>query len=306
MKLKRQPARPRGGGGSGRAARRPPARPSRFGRGRQARRPGKPLRRRVGARLPSLRRLIAGVGAIATAAVLVALLNGPWLRITDVAWAGGQYTPSAQLREALEPGRGESLLGVDTAALRERLEALPSVASASVSAGIGGRLEATVEEPEAAFVWITRSSRLLGAADGTIFARGARGGDIDAGLEHLPRVVDERFAGHLLDVGEAIPEALLRTALRIGTLDPARLGSDASDLTVRLDEEYGFRLVADVGWEAALGVFGLDPRESAAEADERLDRQVAAVRTLFAERDEASVGWVDVRNPGKVYFRAKG
>jgi hypothetical protein len=76
---------------------------------------------------------------------------------------------------------------------------------------------------------------------------------------------------------------------------------------VRLDDEYGFRLVAaDQGWEAALGVFGLDPRETVAEAEERLERQVAAVRTLFAEHDESTLGWVDVRNPGKVYFRAKG
>jgi hypothetical protein len=53
-------------------------------------------------------------------------------------------------------------------------------------------------------------------------------------------------------------------------------------------------------------VYGLDPRETAAEADARLERQVTAVRTLFASRPEAEIGWVDVRNPGKVYFRAKG
>jgi len=60
------------------------------------------------------------------------------------------------------------------------------------------------------------------------------------------------------------------------------------------------------GWQVALGVYGIDPRETATEADERLERQVAAVRTLFAAHAEDEVGWVDVRNPGKVYFRAKG
>jgi len=53
-------------------------------------------------------------------------------------------------------------------------------------------------------------------------------------------------------------------------------------------------------------VYGLDPRETAAAASARLERQVTAVRTLFASRDETEIGWVDVRNPGKVYFRAKG
>ena len=56
----------------------------------------------------------------------------------------------------------------------------------------------------------------------------------------------------------------------------------------------------------ALGVYGTDPRETSAEAAARLESQVTAVRTLFASRPEAGIGWVDVRNPGKVYFRAKG
>jgi hypothetical protein len=111
----------------------------------------------------------------------------------------------------------------------------------------------------------------------------------------------------LVTVGDVIPEALLRTASDVAAIDPARLGSRATALSVRLDDEYGFRIVAaEPGWEVALGVFGLDPRESEAEAASRLERQVTAVRTLFASQAEAEIGWVDVRNPGKVYFRAKG
>ncbi len=257
--------------------------------------------------MPSLRRIIAALGAVATAAVMVALLNGPWLRVTEVAWAGDDYTDDADLRDTLEDARGESLLAVDTSAIRERLEGLPAVASASVRAGIGGRLEATIEEHEAAFVWITDTARLLGAADGTIFAQGPRGSGIDAGLQDLPHLRDDRFMGRFLELGDVIPEGLLRAALQIATLDPAALGSDAPALAVRLDDEFGFRLEApDDGWEAALGVFGIDPRETASEADDRLERQLAAVRTLFAEHRERTIRWVDVRNPGKVYFRAKG
>ena len=56
----------------------------------------------------------------------------------------------------------------------------------------------------------------------------------------------------------------------------------------------------------ALGGYGMDPAETAADAAGRLERQITAVRTLFSTRAEAEIGWVDARNPGKVYFRAKG
>jgi cell division protein FtsQ len=272
-----------------------------------ARRPGIPLRRRVGARLPSIRRLIAGVGAVAAAAVLVALLNGPWLLVGEVAWAGERYTSDDDLRHALEARLGTSLLAVDTDAVREEIERLPAVASASVTAGIGGRLEANVVEREAAFLWMAGGWRLLGAADGTLFARERRASEPDASLAGLPRVGDERSVAGLLSVGDIIPAPLLRTALEVATLDPALLGSDEASLRVQLDDEFGFRLFAtEQSWEVALGVYGIDPRETTTEADERLERQITAVRTLFASHAEDDVGWVDARNPGRVYFRAKG
>jgi hypothetical protein len=305
MKLKSQPRppRPRLVRRSGRTKPRAASR----GAGRQARRPGTPFRRRVGARLPSIRRLIAGVGAVAVAAVMVALLNGPWMLVTDVGWAGERYTAADDLRDALETQRGASLLAVDTDALRNEIEALPSVERASVTAGIGGRLEATVVEREVAFVWVTPAWRFLGAADGTLFARESDSSEIDPEVEGLPRIGDHRSTTGLLEVGDVIPEALLRTALRVTALDPALLGSDESRVSVQLDDEFGFRLFAsEEGWEVALGVYGIDPRETSAQADDRLDRQIAAVRTLFAAHPEDEVGWVDVRNPGKVYFRAKG
>ncbi len=300
MKLKPQPRTPR------RVTR--PSRPSRGrSRGRGARRPGTPLRQRVGARLPSIRRLIAGVGAVAAAAVLVALLSGPWLRVTQVAWAGDRHVDDTQLEHVLGSARGTSVLAVDTEALRLRIERLAAVDSATVTASLTGTLEAVIVEHEAAFVWETRSARFLGAADGTIFAGGRDEASLPAEAASLTRVVDERFAARLITIGDVIPADLLRIALQLGELDPTALGSDATRLSVRLDDEYGFRLVsAEPAWEVALGVYGLDPRESSTEADARLERQVTAVRTLFAARPETGIGWVDVRNPGKVYFRAKG
>ena len=276
-------------------------------RGRQARRPGVPIRRRIGVRLPSIRRVLAGIGAAAAAAGLVALLSGPWLRVTEVTWAGEQFTAGRDLQRVLHGQRGLSVLAVDTRSLRERLERLPAVATATVTASLPDRVDVMIVEREATFVWETSTARLLGADDGTLFVVLPSDADVGDDLARLPRIADERAMSRLMTAGDRIPDALLRTALRLASLDPAALGSGAEQLSVRLDDEFGFGLVAsDPGWELALGVYGMDPNQTAADAAARLERQVTAVRTLFAGRAEAEIGWVDARNPGKVYFRAKG
>jgi hypothetical protein len=200
-----------------------------------------------------------------------------------------------------------SALAVDARLLEARIELLPAVAEATVAVSLTGSIEATVVEHQPAFVWETRSARLVGAADGLIFAGGPVDDELDPSLADLPRIRDLRFAGRVVTVGDAIPEALVRTALRLAELDPAMLGSGSTRLAIRLDDEFGFRLVSDEQeWQVALGVYGLDPRETTSAADARLERQITAVRTLFATHPESEVRWVDVRNPGKVYFRAKG
>ena len=154
MKLKRQPRpQPRRAPRAGRGGR--SARKGATPRGRQARRPGVSLRRRMGGRLPSIRRVLAGLGAAAAAASLVALLGGPWLQVTEVTWAGEQFTAQRDLERLLDRQRGTSLLAVDTRSLSERLERLPAVAGATVAASLPGRLEVTFVDREAAFVWET-------------------------------------------------------------------------------------------------------------------------------------------------------
>jgi hypothetical protein len=304
MKLKPQPRAPRRQPRSHRrGASRIGARP----RGRQARRPGVSLRRRLEGRLPSIHRLLAVVATIAALAGLVALLNGPWLRVREVGWEGGTYTRSADVEDVLAAARGRSVLSVDTRELHDQLEELASVADAEVTASLTGEVRASLVEPEATVIWQTGAGRLLVAADGTLFGGLPADAELPADLASLPMVIDERSVAGRLSVGDRIGLAVLETTMRVVAIDPAVLGSTASGLAVRLDDEFGFRLVSDEsGWEVALGVYGTDPRQTSAEAAARLDRQVTAVRTLFTSRPEAEIGWVDVRNPGKVYFRAKG
>jgi hypothetical protein len=249
--------------------------------------------------------VLAVLGAAAVLAGLVAALNGPWLRVTAVGWTGGAYASSEEVAGVMDPQRGTSLLAVDTEAIARDLERLPAIAAARVEVDLTGGIDATIIDPTVAFVWENNASRFLGAADGTLFAAEPLG-ELGEALAGLPRIVDDRFAGRRLTVGDRIPAPLLDASLRVHEIDPVALGSTATRLAVQLDDEFGFRVVAtEAGWELALGVYGVDPNETAADAAARLERQVTAVRTLFTARPEESIGWVDVRNPGKVYFRAK-
>jgi cell division septal protein FtsQ len=305
MKLKPQPRAPRRSvrASRGRGASRGAARPRRRG----AQRPGVPFRSRLAGRLPSLRRFLAAVAAAAAVAGLVALVNGPWLRVRAVSWEGAVYTPAAEVEEVLQDARGRGILAVDTRALREQLEKLPSVAEAVVTSSLNGEVRAAVVEPTAVVIWDTSRGRLLVSEEGTIFGALPAETALPEALEQVAVVRDERGVGRRLTLGDAIPPTMLEIALRVAAIDPAAMGSSATRLAVRLDDEFGFRLVSDeAGWEVALGVYGTDPRESLSEAAAQLERQVTAVRTLFATEPESGIGWVDVRNPGKVYFRAKG
>ena len=271
--------------------------------GSHARRPGRPLRRRIRPRLPGGGRILALLLFTATIAALVAGVYGPWMRVTALGHSGDAYTPTGRVQEILDDYRGAPILAVDRDGLRERLAALPTVADASIELRLPGELQVAITEKAPAFLWSTSRAVLVGARDGTIIAELARSEALPDELRRLPRVEDERFVSRLLSIGDALPAAELRAAKRLSALDPRLIGSRASALVVRVDYQLGFVLEsAHPAWTAAMGFYQLDPREDQAAADARLERQLTAIRTLFATRPERNVSWLDARNPGKVYW----
>lgn len=236
---------------------------------------------------------------------VVAILNGPWVRVNELAWTGERLTPGNDLARILEPMRGRNLLSLDTGALAAHVERLPAVERADVSAQLPGRLAVSVTEKAPSFIWQTRSLRLIGAEDGTLIGALPLGDPLPPELARLPFVEDRREAARLTGIGDVIAAPMLETARYLVALDPALLGSRATRLSIQLDDEYGFIVVSsDPAWQAAFGFYGLEPRDRAQSVNDRIEQQVAAVRTLFASEPEAGVSWVDARNPGKVYFRA--
>jgi hypothetical protein len=279
------------------------AAPRRRRPGAHARRPRGAVTKRVARRLPSLGRSAAILLLAAFVAGLVAVVDGPWLRVSSIAVAGQRYTSAGQIADTTAGLEGQAVLMVDTAGLAERLRSLPAVADATVETVLPGEVRISVAEKEPAFLWLTSAGLLIGAADGSILAALPSDGDRPPELGDLPFVDDQRAASTSLTIGSTINAEELRIARRVLDLDPAIVGSEASRFAVRIADEYGFVLVSSQPpWRAALGVYGLDPAETPEAADARFEAQVSAIRTLFTTVREYGVTWVDVRNPGKVYW----
>ena len=280
------------------------ARPARRRPTAHARRPGTPLRRRVRRALPAPGRIAAGLLAAVLAGGLLALINGPWLRVADVAWAGQRYTPSSQLQGILASLDGAALLTVDASAVVTELQQLPAVSHATVEAVLPDTVRVRIVEKVAAFVWQTSAVRLVGVADGTLMGQIALRADLPQDMVALPFIDDRRLDSRDIIVGDRIDPATLAAALRLAAVAPAALGSAASDVDVRLTDDDGFLLVsAQPGWQADFGFYPDADAGQSASLDERVEAQVAAVRTLFSFEGETTIGWLDVRDPRRVYWR---
>ena len=269
-----------------------------------ARRPRAPLRRRVRRALPAPGRIAAGVLTAVLVGGLLALINGPWLRVGRVAWAGERYTPASQLQRVLAPLDGTALLAVDATAVAAKLQRLPAVSRATVEAVLPDAVKVRIVEKVAAFVWQTSAVRLVGDADGTLIAQLALDAELPADLAVLPLIDDRRVQGRSLIVGDRVDPSTLAAGLRLSAVEPAALGSLAVDLGVRLTDDDGFLLVSDQpSWQADFGLYPDSDSSQPGTLQQRVEAQVTAVRTLFSFEGERKVAWVDVRDPRRVYWR---
>jgi cell division septal protein FtsQ len=269
-----------------------------------ARRPRPPLRRRVRRALPAPGRIAAGVLTAVLVGGLLALINGPWLRVGRVAWAGERYTPASQLERVLAPLHGTALLAVDATAVAVKLQRLPAISRATVEAVLPDAVKVHIVEKVAAVVWQTSAVRLVGDADGTLIAQLALDAELPADLATLPLIDDRRVQARSLIVGDVIDPSTLAAALRLSGVEPAALGSAAVHLGVRLTDDDGFLLVSDQPtWQADFGLYPDSDSGQPASLRERVEAQVTAVRTLFSFEGEGKISWVDIRDPRRVYWR---
>lgn len=194
-------------------------------------------------------------------------------RLTDVTVEGRDYVERSAILAALDVKPGDSLLGVDLQASRQRLEAIDWVASATVERRLPDTLYVTLKERRAVAIWQSGSEYTLIDRDG----RTVRASRMPPGAETLlllsgagaPEHVGELL---LLLAYEPVVARQLRAAVWVG--------------------QRRWNLILNSGVEIWL------PEEDAVAALKQLARLDGQHRLLSRE-----FGVVDLRLPDKLYLR---
>jgi cell division protein FtsQ len=160
----------------------------------------RPAPRRRGARLRRAALVAVVAAALAGAAFGLAwLARGPWLEIARLELRGCQRQPESGIRDLCAPYLGQPLLLADIPRLRQAIEQLDTVASATVSRRLPDLLEVTIVERRPVARTTASGELRLVDAEGVVFAPGDPPGPVD----RLPVLV----GGVEADGGPRITEA---------------------------------------------------------------------------------------------------
>jgi cell division protein FtsQ len=235
----------------------------------------------LAARVRRRRRRILGYGLLAVAlAVGVAyLIRTPLFGLSAVRVEGIRAVPQAEVLAASQVRIGEPYLGLDLAAVRDRVAALPRVQAVRVTRDYPSSLRITVTERQAVASVSSGSIFWLVAADGTVLdSAGRQPADLPyVAAVPLPKGVRP---GSRLPAGNELANAL--TAL--GGMDP-RLKRQVTGVQARTLDSLEFMLR-----DGTRVLYGLAVDQPAKDAAVLLVR-----RTLRREGREAQR--IDVRNP---------
>ena len=138
----------------------------------------------LGRVVPSARSVVLGVVLLTVAglAYLAATSTGLFA-VRSVAVTGGGVALAADVRQALQPAVGESLVGLDLARLQARVEALPTVAAVSIDRAFPHELAVAVVPERPVAVLRRGAESWLASARGRVMERLPKGARLG-----LPRV----------------------------------------------------------------------------------------------------------------------
>jgi cell division protein FtsQ len=215
-----------------------------------------PLPRRITGERLDLLRLVPSGRSLALAFLIVAGAAAAWLgaretgvfSVRTIAVAGAPPSVAAQVRRALAPTRGASLLKVDLDASLQTVKALPTVASARFDRAFPHTLRVVVVPERAVAVvrqgadsfLVSGSGRVIATADrhdrpalariwvkrGVDLRLGApTGGELRTAVSAVAPLVGSHFPGHVGSV-TAAPDVLtlrLRSGLEVRLGDPLEI-----------------------------------------------------------------------------------
>jgi cell division protein FtsQ len=227
---------------------------------------------------------MAGAGAclgLALAGAYAVAAHTSLFAVRTIAVQGAPERTAAEVEDALAPIRGRSLVGLDGADVVRRVEALPTVVSATVDRAFPSTLRVTVR-PERPVAVVRQGERAW-----LVSARGRVMGSLALGeQERLPRIWLPISLGPvepgsflLADEGGAAVAALARLPERFPMRVAAAGGSPE-----------GLTLVLGSGTELRLG--------DAADLGLKLDVAAAVLRSLRAD-ERAALAYLDVSLPAR-------
>jgi cell division protein FtsQ len=234
----------------------------------------------LAARVRRRRRILGwGLAALALAAGVAYLIRTPLFGLSAVRVEGTETVAQAEVLEASRVRVGEPYLGLDLAAIRGRVAALPRVAAVRVTRDYPSSLRITVTERSPVASVSSGDVYWLVAADGTVLAQlGRRPADLPY-VASVP-LPDGVRPGSRLPPGNELANAL--TAL--GGMAP-QLKRQVAGVNARTLDSLEFTLK-----DGCRVLYGLAVDQPAKDAAALLVR-----RTLQREGREAQR--IDVRNP---------
>jgi cell division protein FtsQ len=241
----------------------------------------------IAARVRRRRRILGwALAAIALAVGVAYLIRTPLFGLSAVRVEGARTVTQAEVVEASQVRLGEPYLGLDLAAIRARVAALPRVAAVRVARDYPSSLRITVSERPPVASVSSGSVFWLVAADGTVLDAASRR---PAGLPYVAAVpLPEGIRpGSRLPPGNELANAL--TAL--GGMAP-QLKRQVTGVNARSLDSLEFTLK-----DGSRVLYGLAADQPAKDAAVLLVR-----RTLKREGREAQR--IDVRNPSAPTVRA--
>jgi POTRA domain-containing FtsQ-type protein len=256
--------------------------------------------RRSPARTPrgaGIRRRSAGMTPLRAGAILLMLLcaAGAYGVVGTGAFAfrhlrvdGEHYTPEAAVTSVLALQQGTNLVRLRTDSLVESLRTIPTVSDAQVSIELPDTVRVRIEEREPILVWKAGENAFLVDRSGLLFARA--GDEAVGAIADLRVIHDTRTSTVALFVGAILDPIDLDVATRLGSLEPADLGSAAAELTVTVDDTGGFVITSGTdSWIATFGIYTPTLRPPSI-----VPEQVRLLRSILVERGEANITRIDL------------
>jgi cell division septal protein FtsQ len=263
----------------------PAARPTRPYALRPGARPGGGVRR-----TRSVRRASAGLTPVRAGALLAALAGAAaiyGLASSDAFTAqrttvtGATWTSEERVLAALAIPDGTNIFTIRTGDLERALAQIPAISGATVSIALPDEVRVGVTERQALLLWRIGTRQFLVDGAGRLFAE-VDAADLGAAAD-LPVVDDARLSSMVLEVGSDLDPVTLDAALRLGSLQPADVGSGARNLVLRLDDQNGFTMRTEpASWTGIFGFYTPTLRTTAL-----IPGQVRLLRSLLAGREDS-------------------